>query len=159
MTTNSAPCLGETWINFTDWALSADCLALWGVCYLRAKLTFKQHFYLHTEANVDMPIRLNRPEIDAQIKQLDGWYLETDNANIRKAWAFVSFQTAMRFLSKVGELAECHDHHPEFLSTYTNVRIRLTTHDAQGLTHKDFELAIAIDQLVKNEFLDLLKTK
>lgn len=105
-----------------------------------------------------MTIRLGSHEIDKQLQQLDGWELEADKANIRKTWRFVNFQTTMHFLSQVGQLAERHDHHPEFLSTYTNVRIRLTTHDAPGLTHKDFALALAIDALVKNEFDDLLQT-
>jgi 4a-hydroxytetrahydrobiopterin dehydratase len=52
----------------------------------------------------------------------------------------------------VSEIAESQNHHPEFLSTYTKVQIRLVTHDADGLTHKDFELALAIDQLVQRDF-------
>lgn len=101
--------------------------------------------------------RLNPSQINAGLRQLDDWHLEAETENIHKTWEFDSFKSAMRFISKVGDLAELHDHHPEFLSTYTNVRIRLTTHDAQGLTHKDFELAVDIDRLVHNEFSDLLK--
>ena len=55
-------------------------------------------------------------------------------------------------LVKVSELAESHDHHPEMVSAYTRVRVTLWTHDAQGLTSKDFDLAQAIDQLVAQEF-------
>jgi pterin-4a-carbinolamine dehydratase len=42
-------------------------------------------------------------------------------------------------------------------SSYTTTKVRLITHDAHGLTHKDFELALAIDQLVANEFANFLK--
>lgn len=101
--------------------------------------------------------RLNSTEINSELKQLHLWTLDTDGLNIYKAWKFVSFKNAMTFLSKVGDLAEQQDHHPEFLATYTNVRIRLTTHDAQGLTHKDFALARGIDQLISHAFSDLLK--
>ena len=104
-----------------------------------------------------MQPKLNPTEINAELKQLHLWALEADGLNIFKSWNFVSFKHAMDFLSKVGDLAEQQDHHPEFLATYTNVRIRLTTHDAQGLTHKDFELARDIDQLISHAFSDLLK--
>jgi 4a-hydroxytetrahydrobiopterin dehydratase len=59
---------------------------------------------------------------------------------------------AIAFLVKVSELAEIQNHHPEILSTYTCLRIKLWTHDAQGLTHKDFELAEAIDRLFAQQF-------
>jgi 4a-hydroxytetrahydrobiopterin dehydratase len=75
---------------------------------------------------------------------------ETDTAHIRKEWVFDSFQTAMRFIVQVGELAEAADHHPELLSVYTKIVIRLSTHDAKGLTHKDFDLARQIDGLTKH---------
>ncbi len=100
--------------------------------------------------------KLNPTEINSELKQLHLWTVDDEGLNIYKAWKFVSFKHAMNFLSKVGDLAEEQDHHPEFLATYTNVRIRLTTHDAQGLTHKDFELARSIDQLISHAFSDLL---
>lgn len=55
-------------------------------------------------------------------------------------------------LVKVSELAEQHNHHPEMVSVYTTVRIKLWTHDVQGLSTKDFELAQAIENLVAQAF-------
>jgi 4a-hydroxytetrahydrobiopterin dehydratase len=52
----------------------------------------------------------------------------------------------------VSDLAESQNHHPEILSRYTRVLLKLTTHDAQGLTRKDFALAQAIDKLVAQDF-------
>jgi 4a-hydroxytetrahydrobiopterin dehydratase len=101
--------------------------------------------------------RLNGTEIDAKLKQLDSWILDAHKASVRKEWEFDSFQTAMRFFAQVGELAEVLNHHPEFVSNYTRMRIRLTTHDAYGLTHKDFELAHHIDYLVREAFSGHLK--
>ena len=107
-----------------------------------------------------MPVaKLNSAEIDQGLSTLAHWTLDAHKASIRKEWNFDSFPTAMRFLQKVGEIADRQDHHPEFLSTYTHVRIRLLTHDAYGLTQKDFKLAIAIDQLIRHEFSNSLKTK
>jgi len=97
-------------------------------------------------------IRLKRTEIDEGLKTLDHWTLDSQTAGIRKVWVFDSFKTAMHFLLKVGEIADRHNHHPEFLFTYTKIRMQLLTHDAHGLTHKDFELALAIDRLAKTDF-------
>ncbi len=101
--------------------------------------------------------RLNSTAIDAGLKKLNDWALDAHKASIRKEWAFDSFKTAMHFFARMGELAETHDHHPEVFSSYTTMKVRLITHDAHGLTHKDFELALAIDQLVANEFATFLK--
>jgi 4a-hydroxytetrahydrobiopterin dehydratase len=104
-------------------------------------------------------LRLNSHDIDQGLSTLDHWTLDAHKASIRKEWEFDSFQTAMRFMVKVGDIAEQHNHHPEFLSTYTKVRIRLLTHDAKGLTQLDFKLAYAIDQLINHDFLNAFKAK
>ena len=95
---------------------------------------------------------LSNTDITQALQQLDGWVHEPDTAHIRKEWVLDSFQTAMRFIVQVGELAEAADHHPELLSVYTKIVIRLTTHDANGLTHKDFDLAKQIDSMAKQSF-------
>ncbi len=95
---------------------------------------------------------MNSSEINAELQHLNDWTLDAHKASVRKEWTFDSFKTAMRFFALVGELADKIDHHPEFVSNYTRMRIRLTTHDAYGLTHKDFELARQIDQLVRDAF-------
>ena len=93
---------------------------------------------------------LSNSDITLALQQLDGWVHEPDTAHIRKEWVLDSFQTAIRFIVQVGALAEAADHHPELLSAYTKIVIRLTTHDANGLTHKDFELAKQIDSMNKS---------
>ena len=96
--------------------------------------------------------RLNNNDITEELNALDDWNLGANSASISKEWIFDSFQTAINFIVNVGEISERQNHHPEFLSTYRKVQIRLFTHDADGLTYKDFELAAAIDQLIKREF-------
>lgn len=103
--------------------------------------------------------RLNSQEIEQGLSTLDSWTLDAHKASIRKEWSFESFKTAMRFLSDVGDVAERHNHHPEFLATYTQVRIRLLTHDAHGLTQKDFELAAEIDRLIQQNYLNVSEAK
>lgn len=105
-----------------------------------------------------MSPRFNSTQIDTHLEKIGNWTLDAHKASIRKAWTFDSFKTAMNFFVSVGAIAEELDHHPEFLSNYNKMRIRLTTHDAYGLTHKDFDLAGRIDQLVGQQFSNLVQT-
>jgi 4a-hydroxytetrahydrobiopterin dehydratase len=98
--------------------------------------------------------KLKGPQIANALSQLDQWTLAAHETHIHKEWVFESFQTAVRFFVKVAELAEDANHHPEFISTYTKALIRLTTHDANGLTTKDFDLAVQIDRLIKQYFAE-----
>lgn len=92
--------------------------------------------------------RLHGDEITDALKRIDCWVLDREAVSIQRSWKFIDFRTAMNFIQKVAEIAERHDHHPEFLATYTNVQIRLSTHDVNGLTEKDIALAVEIDQLI-----------
>ena len=67
---------------------------------------------------------------------------------IEKKFQFKDFVTSLGFIVQVGLLAEKKNHHPELYNVYNKVTIRLSTHDAGGVTNKDFELAKAIDEIV-----------
>lgn len=99
-------------------------------------------------------LALRRDQIEDALPTLNQWTLDHSPSSIHKSWTFDTFQTAMQFLQQVGDIAERHDHHPEFLATYTRVRIRLSTHDVDTLTDKDFTLAREIDQLSAHVFAD-----
>ncbi|WP_456408663.1 4a-hydroxytetrahydrobiopterin dehydratase [Caldithrix abyssi] len=62
--------------------------------------------------------------------------------------AIYRFYRGHGFINKVAILAERHGHHPEIFNVYNRVRLTLATHDAGGLTQKDFDLATAIDELL-----------
>lgn len=96
--------------------------------------------------------RLNQAQIEEGMKVLHQWRCNLSDASISKEWRFEGYKTAIAMLVKVSELAENQNHHPEMTSVYTTVRIKLWTHDANGLTRKDFELAEAIDKMVEQEF-------
>jgi len=63
-----------------------------------------------------------------------------------RTFTFQDFVGALRFVNRVADLAEAASHHPDIDIRYNRVRLALTTHDAGGLTGKDFELAAAADQ-------------
>ena len=63
---------------------------------------------------------------------------------------FKDFVEAFSFMTAVAIIAEKSDHHPNWQNTYNKVNIALSTHDADGLTNKDFLLAKGIDQIIKS---------
>lgn len=66
---------------------------------------------------------------------------------IERKFEFQDFSEAFAFMTRVAFLAEQKNHHPDWENVYNRVKIRLNTHDAGGLTSKDFALATAIDKL------------
>lgn len=65
-----------------------------------------------------------------------------------REYDFASFKEALVFVNKVGEIAENTNHHPDITISYTKVVLTLTTHDAGGLTKKDLDLALKINEIV-----------
>jgi 4a-hydroxytetrahydrobiopterin dehydratase len=88
--------------------------------------------------------RLTDAEIDLRMGALPGW--QRDGALIRKDYQHPSFGAAMAFANRVAQLAEAADHHPDILVQYDRVTLTLTSHDAGGLTERDFRLAARIDE-------------
>jgi 4a-hydroxytetrahydrobiopterin dehydratase len=95
---------------------------------------------------VAMPARLSESEIASRLAELNGWEREGDA--IRKLFRLASFPAAIAFAAHVGFLAEAAAHHPDIDIRWRNVTLALTTHDAAGLTAKDFDLAARIDAIV-----------
>lgn len=83
-------------------------------------------------------------EIDATIATWSGWIRE--GTKLRKTYRFESFAQALAFMVAVGVEAERMDHHPEWTNVHRKVFVTLTTHDVDGLTHKDLELARIMDR-------------
>ena len=93
-----------------------------------------------------MPIaKMNADAVAEQLADLCGWTLAREGAAIRREFTFVDFSEAWGFMARVALLAEAQDHHPEWSNVYNRVTIELTTHDAGGLSSRDFRLARAID--------------
>ena len=78
-----------------------------------------------------------------------GWVKEPSRDAITKHLKFKNFSQAWAAMSRIALLAEAMDHHPEWQNVYNRVSVRLTTHDAGGLTEKDLKLAHAIDREVE----------
>lgn len=89
--------------------------------------------------------KLDDTQIRDRLSQLSGWTQKGDT--IEKSLSFADFAEAMDFVNDVADLAEEAEHHPDFAIHYNEVTLTLWTHDAGGLTRRDFDLAEKIDAL------------
>ena len=94
----------------------------------------------------------NVPELSAEdrdrlLADHPGWELAREGKAIMRTFQFGDFSEAWGFMSRVALLADSHDHHPEWFNVYAKVEITLTTHDADGVTALDVELATFMDAL------------
>ncbi len=74
-----------------------------------------------------------------------GWGAVPERDAIRKIWKFKSFSEAWGFMSRAALAAEKLNHHPEWSNVYNVVDVTLTTHDCDGLSALDIELARRMD--------------
>ena len=93
-----------------------------------------------------MAEKLSEAEISAQLSALSDWTRQGDE--IRKLFRLASFPAAIAFVTHIGFLAEAAGHHPDIDIRWRKVTLALTTHDAGGLTQKDFDLAAQIDKIL-----------
>ncbi len=76
-----------------------------------------------------------------------GWRIATERGGTAsREFVFADFTQAFAFMTRVAAIAEQSNHHPEWRNVYNRVSITLTTHDADGLTQKDVDMARAIDR-------------
>lgn len=73
------------------------------------------------------------------------WTIENDK--LHKEFIFSNFIEAFGFMTRVAIIAESMNHHPEWFNVYKKVVIDLITHEADGLTERDFQLAARLEQL------------
>ena len=93
-----------------------------------------------------MPAKLSADQLQTELATLKQWKLA--GSQIERQLNFADFIEAMAFINKVAGLAEQAGHHPDIRVVYNRVTLALSTHDAGGLTEKDFKLAREIDKLL-----------
>jgi 4a-hydroxytetrahydrobiopterin dehydratase len=90
--------------------------------------------------------KMTSAQIEAELKNLQGWELKNDK--LHRELKFKNFVQAWGFMTQVAILAQEMDHHPEWFNVYSRVTIDLTTHEANGISTRDFELAQKIDKIL-----------
>lgn len=89
---------------------------------------------------------LSEEEITLLALQVPDWSVE-GALRLSREFSFDSFKEAIRFVGSVADLAEAEGHHPDIDIRYSTVTLRLSTHDSDALTLKDFIVAAKIDTL------------
>ena len=89
--------------------------------------------------------RFSGPELKDALSGLTGWTVV--EGKLHKEYKFADFIHAFGFMASAALAAESMGHHPEWCNVYNRVTIDLTTHDAGGISAKDFELAAKLDAL------------
>jgi 4a-hydroxytetrahydrobiopterin dehydratase len=90
--------------------------------------------------------KLSEGDIQKRLKDLDGWEYKEDA--IHTSFEFENFKEAFSVMVRIAFEAEAQQHHPEWSNVYNQLSISLSTHDAGGVTEKDFKLAQTIEEIV-----------
>ena len=91
--------------------------------------------------------KLTDEEILQKLLPLDGWTFV--NTKLHREYKFRDFAHAFGFMATAAPLIEKMGHHPEWANVYNRVVVSLTTHDAGGITQKDFELAVLLEDVAR----------
>lgn len=90
--------------------------------------------------------KLTELQIRAQLKDLNGW--DYQDGSLITSFEFKDFKDAFSVMTRIAFEAERLNHHPNWFNVYNQLDISLSTHDADGVTEKDFEMAKIIDELI-----------
>ncbi|MDA7763546.1 4a-hydroxytetrahydrobiopterin dehydratase [Pelagibacterales bacterium] len=95
--------------------------------------------------------KLSITERNAAIKKLKGWQLVKDRNAITKTFKFKDFNAAFSWMTAMALHAEKLDHHPEWSNIYNKIHVILSTHDSEGVTVLDIEMATIMNNIyIKN---------
>jgi 4a-hydroxytetrahydrobiopterin dehydratase len=90
--------------------------------------------------------KMSDDEVAARLGEVPGW--EVVDGKLHRELRFDDFAAAFGFMTALALVAEAQNHHPEWFNVYNRVVIDLATHDAGGITKRDFALAAAANRLV-----------
>jgi 4a-hydroxytetrahydrobiopterin dehydratase len=93
--------------------------------------------------------RLSAEAREAALGELSGWTETPGREAITKTFVFKDFNEAFGFMSRAALIAEKRDHHPEWKNVYKTVEVVLATHDVDGLTKRDIDLAKSMNAIAR----------
>ncbi len=83
--------------------------------------------------------------VDSALAELEGW--TNDGDALTKTYSFDTFTAAISFMQQAAEPIDQANHHPEWTNVYNRVDVRLSSHDAGGITDRDLALAKVLDRV------------
>lgn len=90
--------------------------------------------------------KLSEQEIEKKLEGLKGW--EYINDSIVTSLEFDNFKETFAVMTRIAFECEAQEHHPDWSNTYNSLNISLSTHEAEGVTEKDFKLAHSIEKTI-----------
>lgn len=90
--------------------------------------------------------KMSESEIKTALESIPEW--NEVGGELQRTFQFDDFVASMAFVNRVAEAAEADEHHPDILVRYNKVTLTMSTHDANGITSRDFRLATAINGFV-----------
>lgn len=96
-----------------------------------------------------MKTKLNDTELKELLLTLPEWRLQ--DGKLVREWTFKDFIEAMAFVNRIAEMAEAAGHHPDIDIRYNHVLLGLESHDASGITKRDADMAVQINQGFKQD--------
>lgn len=105
--------------------------------------------HIHSSNYIYTPQRIQGQELQNTIKQqLNDWLYDNSNQRdtITKTYKFNNFIDAFSYMTSIALYAEKHNHHPEWFNVYNTVKITLTTHDCNGISENDINMASVCDE-------------
>jgi 4a-hydroxytetrahydrobiopterin dehydratase len=91
--------------------------------------------------------KMTDAEAAAGVAHLEGWSIQ--NGKLHREYKFTDFPHAFGFMAAAAPMIEKLDHHPEWQNVYNRVTVDLNTHDAGGITQKDFDLAKLLERVAQ----------
>ncbi len=91
--------------------------------------------------------KLSEKDVEKKLEKLEGW--EYSDGAIETSFQFENFKEAFSAMTRIAFECEAQGHHPDWSNVYNTLSISLSTHDAEGVTEKDFKLAKSIDDIVE----------
>jgi 4a-hydroxytetrahydrobiopterin dehydratase len=93
-------------------------------------------------------MKLDRDQTQRALGQLPSWEYRDERGGILfREFRFHDFAQAFGFMSQVAVHAEKRNHHPEWFNVYNRVAVTLTTHDVNGLSMNDIDMALLMDRI------------
>ena len=91
--------------------------------------------------------KLDDAEIKAMVEKMAGWSVK--DGKLHREYKFADFPHAFGMMATAAPAIEKMDHHPEWSNVHNRVTVDLSTHDAGGITQKDFDLATLLEGIAK----------
>ena len=91
---------------------------------------------------------LTKKQLQAALKKLPDWECNPKQTFLKAAYTQPDYISGLVLIARIAVHAELLHHHPEITYTYSTVSIKLTTHEAKGITARDIDLATRISKLI-----------